>query len=131
MPDQLSMFEVFTAVQQAPIASQPASQLTPMPSPQTAPETTTPESAAAESIPVAFQASTRMDSSYAIFGIARAVFAPAFWHPTAEDVLSLFPINTAALDPGAIQGFYFSRPLPVDEFIRFIEKHNNGQQMNT
>ena len=25
-----------------------------------------------------------------------------------------------------IQGFYFSRPLPYDEFVRFIYKNNQG-----
>ena len=25
-----------------------------------------------------------------------------------------------------IQGFFFSRPLPDDEFVRYIEKHNNS-----
>ena len=55
-----------------------------------------------EPIPVAIQASARMDSSYAIFGVARAVITPASWHPSPSEVMSLFPERFSSLDPDTL-----------------------------
>ena len=59
-----------------------------------------------EPIPVAIQASARMDSGYAIFGVARAVITPAFWHPSPSEVLSLFPERFSSLDPDTLIDLY-------------------------
>ena len=107
MPDQLSMFDMFTT-QPAPQPASTTQQTLPaqMLSNLTRSESIMSEPIMSEPIPVAIQASARMDSSYAIFGVARAVITPASWHPSPSEVLSLFPERFSSLDPDTLIDLY-------------------------
>ena len=102
MPGQLSMFDMFTT-QPAPQSASTTQQTLPA---QMLSNLTRSESIMSEPIPVAIQASARMDSSYAIFGVARAVITPASWHPSPSEVLSLFPERFSSLDPDTLIDLY-------------------------
>ena len=102
MPDQLSMFDMFTT-QPAPQSAGTTQQTLPA---QMLSNLTRSESIMSEPIPVAIQASARMDSGYAIFGVARAVITPASWHPSPSEVLSLFPERFSSLDPDTLIDLY-------------------------
>ena len=102
MPDQLSMFDMFTT-QPAPQPASTTQQTLPA---QMLSNLTRSESIMSEPIPVAIQASARMDSGYAIFGVARAVITPASWHPSPSEVLSLFPERFSSLDPDTLIDLY-------------------------
>lgn len=102
MPDQLSMFDMFTT-QPAPQPVSITQQTLPA---QMLSNLTKSESPLSEPVPVAIQASARMDSSYAIFGVARAVITPASWHPSPSEVLSLFPERFSSLDPDTLIDLY-------------------------
>ena len=102
MPDQLSMFDMFPT-QPAPQPASTTQQTLPA---QMLSNLTRSESIMSEPIPVAIQASARMDSGYAIFGVARAVITPASWHPSPSEVLSLFPERFSSLDPDALIDLY-------------------------
>ena len=114
MPDQLSMFDMFTtqpAPQSAPTTAQSAGttqQTLPaqMLSNLTRSESIMSEPIMSEPIPVAIQASAKMENGYAIFGVARAVITPASWHPSPSEVLSLFPERFSSLDPDALIDLY-------------------------
>ena len=109
MPDQLSMFDMFTtqpAPQSAPTTAQSAGTTQQTLPAQMLSNLTRSESIMSEPIPVAIQASARMDSSYAIFGVARAVITPASWHPSPSEVLSLFPERFSSLDPDTLIDLY-------------------------
>ena len=102
MPDQLSMFDMFTT-QPVPQPASTTQQTLPA---QMLSNLTRSESIMSEPIPVAIQASARMDSGYAIFGVARAVITPASWHPSPSEVLSLFPERFSSLDPDTLIDLY-------------------------
>lgn len=102
MPDQLSMFDMFTT-QPAPQPASTTQQTLPA---QMLSNLTRSESIMSEPIPVAIRASARMDSGYAIFGVARAVITPASWHPSPSEVLSLFPERFSSLDPDTLIDLY-------------------------
>lgn len=102
MPDQLSMFDMFTT-QPAPQPASTTQQTLPA---QMLSNLTRSESIMSEPIPVAIQASAKMENGYAIFGIARAVITPASWHPSPSEVLSLFPERFSSLDPDALIDLY-------------------------
>ena len=102
MPDQLSMFDMFPT-QPTPQPASTTQQTLPA---QMLSNLTRSESIMSEPIPVAIQASARMDSGYAIFGVARAVITPASWHPSPSEVLSLFPERFSSLDPDALIDLY-------------------------
>ena len=109
MPDQLSMFDMFTtqpAPQSAPTTAQSAGTTQQTLPAQMLSNLTRSESIMSEPIPVAIQASARMDSGYAIFGVARAVITPASWHPSPSEVLSLFPERFSSLDPDTLIDLY-------------------------
>lgn len=109
MPDQLSMFDMFTmqpAPQSAPTTAQSAGTTQQTLPAQMLSNLTRSESIMSEPIPVAIQASARMDSSYAIFGVARAVITPTSWHPSPSEVLSLFPERFSSLDPDTLIDLY-------------------------
>ena len=109
MPGQLSMFDMFTtqpAPQPAPTTAQPASTTQQTLPAQMLSNLTRSESPLSEPVPVAIQASARMDSGYAIFGVARAVITPASWHPSPSEVLSLFPERFSSLDPDTLIDLY-------------------------
>ena len=98
MPDQLSMFDMFTTRP----APQPASTTQQTLPAQMLSNLTRSESPLSEPISVAIQASAKMENGYAIFGVAKAMITPASWHPTAEEVLSLFPERFSSLDPDTL-----------------------------
>ena len=102
MPDQLSMFDMFTT-QPAPQPASTTQQTLPA---QMLSNLTRSESIMSEPIPVAIQASAKMENGYAIFGVARAVITPAFWHPSPSEVLSLFPERFSSLDPDTLIDLY-------------------------
>ena len=109
MPDQLSMFDMFTtqpAPQSAPTTAQSAGTTQQTLPAQMLSNLTRSESIMSEPIPVAIQASAKMENGYAIFGIARAVITPASWHPSPSEVLSLFPERFSSLDPDALIDLY-------------------------
>ena len=109
MPDQLSMFDMFTtqpAPQSAPTTAQSAGTTQQTLPAQMLSNLTRSESIMSEPIPVAIQASARMDSGYAIFGVARAVITPSSWHPSPSEVLSLFPERFSSLDPDTLIDLY-------------------------
>ena len=102
MPDQLSMFDMFTT-QPAPQPASITQQTLPA---QMLSNLTRSESIMSEPIPVAIQASAKMENGYAIFGVARAVITPASWHPSPSEVLSLFPERFSSLDPDTLIDLY-------------------------
>ena len=102
MPDQLSMFDMFTT-QPAPQPASTTQQTLPS---QMLSNLTRSESTMSEPIPVAIQASAKMENGYVIFGVARAVITPASWHPSPSEVLSLFPERFSSLDPDTLIDLY-------------------------
>ena len=102
MPDQLSMFDMFTT-QPAPQPASTTQQTLPA---QMLSNLTRSESPLSEPIPVAIQASAKMENGYAIFGVAKAMITPASWHPSPSEVLSLFPERFSSLDPDTLIDLY-------------------------
>ena len=109
MPDQLSMFDMFPtqpAPQSAPTTAQSAGTTQQTLPAQMLSNLTRSESIMSEPIPVAIQASAKMENGYAIFGVAKAMITPASWHPSPSEVLSLFPERFSSLDPDALIDLY-------------------------
>ena len=102
MSDQLSMFDMFTT-QPAPQPASTTQQTLPA---QMLSNLTRSESPLSEPIPVAIQASAKMENGYAIFGVAKAMITPASWHPSPSEVLSLFPERFSSLDPDTLIDLY-------------------------
>ena len=102
MPDQLSMFDMFPTRP----TPQPASTTQQTLPAQMLSNLTRSESIMSEPIPVAIQASAKMENGYAIFGVAKAVITPASWHPSPSEVLSLFPERFSSLDPDTLIDLY-------------------------
>ena len=102
MSDQLSMFEMFTT-QPAPQPASTTQQTLPA---QMLSNLTRSESIMSEPIPVAIQASAKMENGYVIFGVAKAMITPASWHPSPSEVLSLFPERFSSLDPDTLIDLY-------------------------
>ena len=109
MPDQLSMFDMFTtqpAPQSAPTTAQSAGTTQQTLPAQMLSNLTRSESPLSEPISVAIQASAKMENGYAIFGVAKAMITPASWHPSPSEVLSLFPERFSSLDPDTLIDLY-------------------------
>ena len=109
MPDQLSMFDMFTtqpAPQSAPTTAQSAGTTQQTLPAQMLSNLTRSESPLSEPISVAIQASAKMENGYAIFGVAKAMITPASWHPSPSEVLSLFPERFSSLDPDTFIDLY-------------------------
>ena len=109
MTGQLSMFDMFTtqpAPQSALTTAQSAGTTQQTLPAQMLSNLTRSESPLSEPIPVAIQASAKMENGYAIFGVAKAMIMPASWHPSPSEVLSLFPERFSSLDPDALIDLY-------------------------